>query len=129
MTAYEMRISDWSSDVCSSDLWPDDPSIVIVEGLIKIARRLEIMVIAEGIETEVQASQLWSMGCMLGQGFAFARATDRDATAALLRRHAAGIAGVTPLYAGRKGMLREPDAAAPARSSEEQTYELPSLMR
>src|SRR3546814_5238897 len=23
-TAYEMRISDWSSDVCSSDLRPDD---------------------------------------------------------------------------------------------------------
>src|SRR3546814_9649801 len=23
-TAYEMRISDWSSDVCSSDLWVDD---------------------------------------------------------------------------------------------------------
>src|SRR3546814_3855931 len=23
-TAYEMRISDWSSDVCSSDLHPDD---------------------------------------------------------------------------------------------------------
>src|SRR3546814_2597867 len=22
-TAYEMRISDWSSDVCSSDLWKD----------------------------------------------------------------------------------------------------------
>src|SRR3546814_3978565 len=22
-TAYEMRISDWSSDVCSSDLWQD----------------------------------------------------------------------------------------------------------
>src|SRR3546814_6011639 len=21
-TAYEVRISDWSSDVCSSDLWP-----------------------------------------------------------------------------------------------------------
>src|SRR3546814_17952421 len=24
-TAYEMRISDWSSDVCSSDLLPDRP--------------------------------------------------------------------------------------------------------
>src|SRR3546814_10013570 len=23
-TAYEMRISDWSSDVCSSDLWAQD---------------------------------------------------------------------------------------------------------
>src|SRR3546814_17798711 len=25
-TAYEMRISDWSSDVCSSDLFVDDPA-------------------------------------------------------------------------------------------------------
>src|SRR3546814_6730211 len=24
-TAYEMRISDWSSDVCSSDLWERRP--------------------------------------------------------------------------------------------------------
>src|SRR3546814_5475829 len=24
-TTYEMRISDWSSDVCSSDLWSSDP--------------------------------------------------------------------------------------------------------
>src|SRR3546814_5571927 len=24
-TAYEVRISDWSSDVCSSDLWVDRP--------------------------------------------------------------------------------------------------------
>src|SRR3546814_2340982 len=24
-TAYEMRISDWSSDVCSSDLWQSSP--------------------------------------------------------------------------------------------------------
>src|SRR3546814_6833365 len=23
-TAYEMRMSDWSSDVCSSDLWRED---------------------------------------------------------------------------------------------------------
>src|SRR3546814_6073153 len=27
-TAYEMRISDWSSDVCSSDLFLDSPRIV-----------------------------------------------------------------------------------------------------
>src|SRR3546814_10599404 len=30
-TAYEMRISDWSSDVCSSDLW--FPGGIIVGGL------------------------------------------------------------------------------------------------
>src|SRR3546814_7584778 len=27
-TAYEMRISDWSSDVCSSDRWRSDSSVV-----------------------------------------------------------------------------------------------------
>src|SRR3546814_4995905 len=27
-TAYEMRISDWSSDVCSSDLEPKEPAVL-----------------------------------------------------------------------------------------------------
>src|SRR3546814_19794216 len=35
-TAYEMRISDWSSDVCSSDLWVAEP-----EALALIARAAE----------------------------------------------------------------------------------------
>src|SRR3546814_6876399 len=30
-TAYEMRISDWSSDVCSSDLSIDPPQMVPIE--------------------------------------------------------------------------------------------------
>src|SRR3546814_2317833 len=33
-TAYEMRISDWSSDVCSSDLGGD------AEAVVEIARRI-----------------------------------------------------------------------------------------
>src|SRR3546814_10737651 len=32
-TAYEMRISDWSSDVCSSDLKCRHPVIALIEGL------------------------------------------------------------------------------------------------
>jgi diguanylate cyclase (GGDEF)-like protein len=82
-------------------LWPDDPSMVIVEGLIEIARRLDIGLIAVGVETEVQASQLWSMGCKLAQGFAFARPDDREATATLLRRHGKGTHGVSPLFADK----------------------------
>src|SRR3546814_964446 len=31
MTAYEMRISDWSSDVCSSDLLDQDHELVAAE--------------------------------------------------------------------------------------------------
>src|SRR3546814_12710107 len=93
-----MRISGWRSDVCSSDLlWPDDPAMVLVQGLIEIARQLNVHVVAEGIETEVQASQLWTMGCVLGQGFEFSRAVDRAAMTELLRRHAEGVEGAIPL--------------------------------
>src|SRR3546814_4690613 len=31
-TAYEMRISDWSSDVCSSDLATDSTAAAVTEG-------------------------------------------------------------------------------------------------
>lgn len=82
-----------------AQLWPDDPAMVIVQALIDIARQLDIRVVAEGIETEVQASQLWTMGCVLGQGFEFSSAVDRVTMAVLLRRHAQGVDGTIPLIA------------------------------
>ncbi|WP_245647645.1 putative bifunctional diguanylate cyclase/phosphodiesterase [Novosphingobium lentum] len=94
-------------------LWPDDASMVIVEGLIEIARRLDIRVVAEGIETEVQASQLWAMGCQLGQGFAFSRAVGSKDIETLLRRHAQGIPGVTPLFAGQGAVLKQTGSELP----------------
>lgn len=77
-------------------LSPDDPSMAIVEGLVETAKKLGIRVVAEGIETETQARQLWTMGCRLGQGFAFSPAVDRHAIKLLLQRHAQGD-GATPL--------------------------------
>src|SRR3546814_6543222 len=32
-TAYEMRISDWSSDVCSSDLWKREGQALVLQTL------------------------------------------------------------------------------------------------
>ena len=61
-----------------------DPSVAIVEGLISIATKLDIRVVAEGIETAEQARHLRSLGCALGQGYLFSRAVDRQATTALL---------------------------------------------
>src|SRR3546814_5175329 len=37
-TAYEMRISDWSSDVCSSDLFGGDAGVV--GGFVELTRRV-----------------------------------------------------------------------------------------
>ncbi len=62
----------------------DNASMAIIEGLIQIAGKLDIRLIAEGIETEEQADHLARAGCVLGQGYLYARPADRDATTALL---------------------------------------------
>ncbi|MFC4254010.1 putative bifunctional diguanylate cyclase/phosphodiesterase [Croceibacterium xixiisoli] len=65
-------------------LGPNEADRAIVEGLIGIAGKLDIRVVAEGIETEEQARHLQDFGCQLGQGYLFSRAVDRHATTALL---------------------------------------------
>lgn len=78
-------------------LWPNDPATAIVKGMIEIARQLGLRVVAGGIEAEVQASQLWTMGCELGQGFAISRPVDAMSMTTLLRRHLEGIVGALPV--------------------------------
>jgi diguanylate cyclase (GGDEF)-like protein len=57
------------------------PSQIIVEGLIDIATKLGIQVVAEGIEHADQAAMLAAMGCHAGQGYLFSRAIDGAAVA------------------------------------------------
>jgi len=66
----------------------DNASMAIVEGLVQIAGKLDIRVIAEGIETEAQAEQVQAAGCALGQGYLFSKAVDRHAMTQLLLNHA-----------------------------------------
>lgn len=67
-------------------LHPGSPSSVIIEGLLDIARKLDIRVVAEGIETASQARQLQDFGCNLGQGYLFSSAVDRKTMAEMLLR-------------------------------------------
>src|SRR3546814_96852 len=39
-TAYEMRISDWSSDVCSSDLEPEKPQSLLSQPQVETMRHV-----------------------------------------------------------------------------------------
>ncbi|BBK41711.1 hypothetical protein STVA_17310 [Allostella vacuolata] len=66
-------------------LLTDRPSAVIVEALIDIARKLDMRVVAEGIECDVQRARLWELGCRIGQGYLVAKAADRATTTRLLR--------------------------------------------
>jgi EAL domain-containing protein (putative c-di-GMP-specific phosphodiesterase class I) len=63
-----------------------DAGAIIVEGVMSIADKLGIRVVAEGIETDGQLAQLLDFGCTLGQGFLFSKAVDRHAATSLLKR-------------------------------------------
>ena len=53
---------------------PDDPSAVaMVTAMIELARGLEMVAVAEGIETPDQLEFLVGRGCPMGQGFLFSR--------------------------------------------------------
>src|SRR3546814_1814777 len=49
-TAYELRISDWSSDVCSSDLGLGDEFIDVLETLRKLGLDSKELLQVKGVE-------------------------------------------------------------------------------
>jgi EAL domain-containing protein (putative c-di-GMP-specific phosphodiesterase class I) len=56
----------------------------ITEALIALARKLRLTVIAEGVETEAQATWLREAGCAIGQGFLFMPPLPAESVPALL---------------------------------------------
>jgi len=93
-------------------LAPGDASTVIVEGLIGIAGKLGIRVVAEGIETETQADHLQALGCALGQGFLFSPAVNMQATTALLLHRAQPRVAEAPVKRRKTAVAR---GSLPAR--------------
>ncbi len=59
--------------------------LALAEGIVRIARTLELNVIAEGIEEEVQRDLLVSMGCRFGQGYLLAMPVEAGQAEALVR--------------------------------------------
>ena len=66
----------------TSLLLPDRPAIV--ESILALARTLKTGVVAEGIEEDVQASELERLGCTHAQGFLFSRPLPAEAVEDLL---------------------------------------------
>jgi EAL domain-containing protein (putative c-di-GMP-specific phosphodiesterase class I) len=59
--------------------------LALAEGIVQIARTLQLEVIAEGIESEVQRDLLISMGCQFGQGYLLAMPMEARRAEALAR--------------------------------------------
>ena len=58
----------------------DDPhDAAVVAAMVDMGRRLELDVVAEGIETAEQESRLSDLGCVIGQGFRYGRGIEAEA--------------------------------------------------
>lgn len=80
-------------DKCFVDrLGPGDVGTGIVEGILHIAKRLGIRVVAEGIETRHQAQSLLKRGCILGQGYLYAKPAPPEKVLEMLLEQAQHVA-------------------------------------
>lgn len=57
---------------------------LIVSTIISLAHQLNLLIVAEGVETEDQANSLRLMGCDIGQGFLYSKAIPADTMKQLL---------------------------------------------
>ena len=112
---------------------------VILDTVVALAHGLGMLVVAEGIETEAQASRLLALGCDLGQGYHFSeplRARDVEALLTVLPRvHAPLPQGYDPVRDEAETvedqLLSPPPGHAPIaprpRRAEEEMFEPPVM--
>ncbi|MGA2737009.1 MAG: EAL domain-containing protein [Bryobacteraceae bacterium] len=63
----------------------DADSLEIIRTIVSLAHTLGIDIIAEGVETAQQLTQLKALGCEYAQGYYFGKPTDREAAWSLIR--------------------------------------------
>lgn len=64
----------------------DPRRVEIARTIVTLAHNLNLVALAEGIETEFQLATLQSLGCEFGQGFLFSRPVDADMAQTLIGR-------------------------------------------
>lgn len=62
----------------------------VVSAIIQLAHNLGVRVVAEGVETQEQASMLQALECDLGQGYLFSRPISAEAAEAMIANGAVG---------------------------------------
>jgi diguanylate cyclase (GGDEF)-like protein/PAS domain S-box-containing protein len=76
-----------------SQMQSDRSASTIVEMILAIAQKMNLKVIAEGIETARQLERLLELQCQFGQGFYFSQPMDPKAALAFMRQQVAGAKG------------------------------------
>ncbi len=71
-------------------------SATIVNAIIGLGKNLNLLTVAEGIESLADADLLTEMGCNCGQGFLYSRPIPADLVAALIERYALCVPRTVP---------------------------------
>ncbi|MCR4842279.1 MAG: bifunctional diguanylate cyclase/phosphodiesterase [Eubacterium sp.] len=73
-------------DKSFTDVLTTDPkSVILVESIVTIAKKMNMSIIAEGVETKEQGKILVDLGCNLAQGYYYSKPIDYHSTTELLR--------------------------------------------
>ena len=73
------------------DIGTDGDDRAIVQAIVQMAHALQLTTIAEGVETDVQASFLRAQGCDAMQGYRFCRPLEADAAAEWMNKRRAAL--------------------------------------
>ena len=71
------------------DLGSESNALALCEAIVVMAHKLDLKVIAEGIETEEQQAQLTDAGCDYGQGYLFSKPITAEEFDMLLKMRSA----------------------------------------
>jgi EAL domain-containing protein (putative c-di-GMP-specific phosphodiesterase class I) len=72
-----------------SDISKESKHAVLAEAVVRMGTTLNLRTVAEGVEIEEQADELDALGCLVGQGFLFARPLPASACEEFLNSQAA----------------------------------------
>ncbi|MFC7547115.1 putative bifunctional diguanylate cyclase/phosphodiesterase [Plantactinospora sp. GCM10030261] len=92
----------------------------VIRSTVELGRSLDLMVVAEGVESEPQRQTLWEMGCAAGQGHLFARPMAANRLLSALRQGAGGRPGTlaSPLHDAGSVIRLSPGRRAGGRRSD-----------
>ena len=86
---YELKID--RSFVAAMQSSPE--AAAVVRSTVELGRSLDLLVVAEGVESTYQRRALWQMGCPVGQGHLFAKPMSIGGLLEVLRDGVDGVSG------------------------------------
>lgn len=100
----------------------------VIRSTVDLGRSLDLVVVAEGVESEPQRRALWDLGCSVGQGHLFARPMANNQLLAALRRGTGGRPGTLapPLHEEGEVIRLPPGRRASGRGRTDRLPHLPA---